>query len=115
LKGTFDWVMPTTAVGGGTWEGETVATTGVLTPVEARYLDSAEPSAFADLYFGHREGVRQVLEGFGVPAGDAEYLVGDVFVRMMDQRGEIDRARPLSETLAGLASLVANELLAVGW
>jgi len=98
------------------WErGETVTTTVAVTPVEARYLDSAEPSAFAELYFGHREGVRHALQGCGVPTGETDYLVGDVFVRMMDQRREIDRSRPLSETLAGLANAVANERFSVGW
>ena len=91
-----------------------MATTVVVPPVEARYLDSAEPSAFAELYFGHREGVRQALQGCGIQTGDTDYLVGDVFVRMMDQRREIDGSRPLSETLAGLANAVANERLAVG-
>lgn len=89
-------------------------TTVALTRIEVRYLDSAEPSAFAELYFSHRERVRQALEGSGVPTGDTEHLVGDVFVRMMDQRGDIDRSRPLSETLAGLASAVAREWSSVG-
>lgn len=92
-----------------------MATTVALTRIEVRYLDLAEPSAFAELYFSHRERVRELLEGCGVPAGDTEHLFGDVFVRMMDQRGEIDRSRPLSETLAGLARAVARECSAVDW
>ena len=92
-----------------------MATTVVVTPVEVRYLDSAEPGAFAELYFGHRDRVRQALEECGVPTGDTDCLVGDVFVRMIEQRREIDRSRPLAETLAGLANAVANERLAVGW
>ena len=79
----------------------------VLVPAEERFIDTADPVAYADVYFRHRDGVRAALEACGLAAIEAERLVGDVFVLMMDQRAVIDRSKPLADTLVGFARTVA--------
>jgi hypothetical protein len=80
----------------------------VLVPAEERFLDTGDPAAHADVYFRHRDGVRAALEASGLAAIEAERLVGDVFVLMMDRRAAIDRSKPLADTLVELARTVAG-------
>ncbi|HEU4562082.1 MAG TPA: hypothetical protein VFS20_29915 [Longimicrobium sp.] len=83
----------------------------VLLSAEEQFLDTADPAVFTDVYFRHRDGVRAALEACGLAAVEAEMLVGDVFVRMMEQRVGIDRSKPLAETLTELAKAVAGSRL----
>ncbi|HEU4561315.1 MAG TPA: hypothetical protein VFS20_25910 [Longimicrobium sp.] len=78
-----------------------------MLPAEEQFLDTADPAVFTDVYFRHRDGVRAALEASGLAAIGAELLVGDVFVRLMDQRAGIDRSKPLAESLSELAKAVA--------
>ena len=80
----------------------------VLLPAEEQFLDTADPAVFTDVYFRHRDGVRAALEASGLAPVEAEMLVGDVFVRMMDERAVIDRSKPLADTLGELARAVAG-------
>jgi hypothetical protein len=88
--------------------GRNTTTPGGLYPDEARYLDTADGSAFLSLYMRHRDGVRAELEAAGLSTREAEARINEVFVWMMDGRSEADRSRPLADTLRDLARVVAE-------
>jgi hypothetical protein len=75
---------------------------------EALYLDTGARHAFLPLYARHREAVRVALEAAGLSPRVAESNIGEVFVRLMDGRAQVDRTRPLADTLRTLARSVAR-------
>lgn len=73
---------------------------------EGAFLDTGSPDAFVRVYAVHRAAVLDELVRLGLDTVYAESFIGEVFVRLMDERAVIDRGRPLEQTLRGLACRV---------
>ena len=75
---------------------------------EVQFLREGDPGALVRLWSLHRPGVRDALLREGLEARDADRLVNEVFVAVIDARESIDATRAFEPILREFVTWVAR-------